>query len=336
LTLTENTLHEVTPASLQQPLLTLKIDVDTYRGTREGVANLVRMLSAHQARATFLFSLGPDHTGWALRRAFRPGFFSKVSRTSVLEHYGLKTLLYGTLLPAPDIGRACANQMRQVRDAGFECGIHTWDHVLWQDNARERDALWSTTQMRKAAQRFLQVFGAPPETHGAAGWQMNPHAFEQHDTDGIRYASDGRALLRENGALADPACGPHRLCTNSRVMACIQLPTTLPTLDELLGRDIDGTVITTSNVAAHLLALTAGAGRDHVYTLHAELEGQKLAPIFEQLLAGWQAQGYRLASMADYYQKVKDAALPTLPITWGEVPGRSGQLIVAPSMPART
>ena len=46
----------------QAPLLTLKIDVDTYRGTRERVGNLVRMLSQHGVGATFLFSLGPDHT----------------------------------------------------------------------------------------------------------------------------------------------------------------------------------------------------------------------------------------------------------------------------------
>ena len=80
------------------PTITLKIDVDTYRGSREGTPNLVRLLTQHKANATFLFSLGPDHTGWALRRAFKPGFFQKVSRTSVVEHYGLKTLMYGVLL----------------------------------------------------------------------------------------------------------------------------------------------------------------------------------------------------------------------------------------------
>src|SRR5579863_6094367 len=100
------------------PTITLKIDVDTYRGSREGTPNLVELLKRHQAGATFLFSLGPDHTGWALRRAFRPGFFSKVSRTSVVEHYGLKTLMYGVLLPAPDIGASCATQLRAVADAG--------------------------------------------------------------------------------------------------------------------------------------------------------------------------------------------------------------------------
>lgn len=305
-------------------LLVLKIDVDTYRGTREGVPNLVRTLRAHGAGATFLFSLGPDHTGWAMRRALRPGFFQKVSRTSVVEHYGFKTLMYGVLLPGPDIGAKTAGEMRAVRDAGFECGIHTWDHVYWQDNVRARDAGWTDAIMKKSEQRYAQVFGEAPHTHGAAGWQMNVHAFARHDAVGYRYASDGRAQLRDDGSLADPQAGPYRFPG----LSCIQMPTTLPTLDELLGREIDGVVLTEANIAAHILKLTAGATRDHVYTLHAELEGQKLAPIFEQLLSGWKGQGYQLASMADYYEKIKATPLPEHPVQWGEVPGRSGELIV--------
>lgn len=309
------------------PSITLKIDVDTYRGTREGVPNLVRILKKYQVNASFLFSLGPDHTGWALRRAFRPGFFKKVSRTSVVEHYGLKTLMYGVLLPAPDIGLQCAAQMRAVKDAGFECGIHTWDHVLWQDNVHDADARWTQRQMLQSYERFRAIFGQEPHTHGAAGWQMNPHAFAQLDAFGIAYASDARAMLSKSGALIDPDAGPYRLQLSGKVLSCIQLPTTLPTLDELLGRTIDGQVITVSNIADALLTLTSSP-RDHVYTLHAELEGQKLAPIFEQLLKGWQAQGYDCISMAQLHRKIKDTTLPIHPLTWGELPGRSGQLII--------
>lgn len=72
--------------------IVLKIDVDTLRGTREGVPNLARIFDRFAARATFLFSLGPDHTGWAMRRVLRPGFLKKVSRTSVVEHYGVRQL----------------------------------------------------------------------------------------------------------------------------------------------------------------------------------------------------------------------------------------------------
>jgi undecaprenyl phosphate-alpha-L-ara4FN deformylase len=309
------------------PLLTLKIDVDTYRGTRVGALNLARLLEKHHAGASFLFSLGPDHTGWALRRAFRPGFFQKVARTSVTKHYGWKTLMYGILLPAPDIGAGCASEMRAVRDAGFECGMHCWDHVLWQDNVRARGADWTAKQLHLAFERFHDIFGRPPPTHGAAGWQMNAHAFALLDAYGITYASDGRARLTARGTLADPSAGPYRPSISSRDMSCIQLPTTLPTLDELLGRTIDGETIDETNAAAAILKLTA-TPRDHVFTLHAELEGQDLAPIFQQLLKGWRAQGYQLASMADYHRKARKQPLPALPVGWGCLPGRSGELIV--------
>jgi undecaprenyl phosphate-alpha-L-ara4FN deformylase len=310
------------------PTLVLKIDVDTYRGTREGVPELARMLARHEAGASFLFSLGPDHTGWAMRRALRPGFFQKVSRTSVLEHYGLKTLMYGVLLPGPDIGRACAREMRAVRDAGFECGIHTWDHVVWQDNVRRRDSDWTARQMQRSWQRYADIFGEAPRTHGAAGWQMNGHAFRQLDALGMAYASDGRAMLKEDGSLAEPGAGPHRLSIDGKPLSCLQMPTTLPTLDELLGRTMGGAEVTPANIAGLLLRLTENR-RDHVYTLHAELEGQKLAPIFEQLLVGWKAQGYRLASMAQYHQQLSATELPVRPMRWGELPGRSGELIVS-------
>ncbi len=310
------------------PQLILKIDVDTLRGTREGVPNLVKILQRHQANATFLFSLGPDHTGWALRRAFRPGFFQKVSRTSVVEHYGFKTLMYGVLLPAPDIGKLCTIELRVVRDAGFECGIHTWDHVVWQDHVRVQDAAWTQKLMQQSFDRFTDIFGTQPLTHGAAGWQMNPHAFAQLDAFNMRYASDGRAALADDGRLLDASAGPHRLNAFGKTLSCVQMPTTLPTLDELLGRTINGTVITSSNIAATLLNLTE-VPRDHVYTLHAELEGQKLAPVFEQLLTGWGAQGYDLVAMADYYPTVCDQSFPVLPIQWGSLPGRSGELLIA-------
>src|SRR2546427_9205676 len=119
--------------------LALKVDVDTYRGTRKGVPRLVELLKKHGAGATFLFSLGPDHTGRAIKRVFRRGFIGKASRTSVLSHYGFTTLLYGTLLPGPDIGRRCADAMRRVRYADFESGIHHSDQVNRQSGTTQRD-----------------------------------------------------------------------------------------------------------------------------------------------------------------------------------------------------
>jgi undecaprenyl phosphate-alpha-L-ara4FN deformylase len=292
--------------------LALKVDVDTLRGTREGVPVLIELLKAAGADATFLFSLGPDHTGRALRRIFRPGFFGKAARTSVLEHYGVKTLMYGTLLPGPDIGRRAGDEMRRARDAGFEVGVHCFDHTTWQDFVARRDANWTRRQMQLAIERFGEVFGEAPRVHGAAGWQMNEAAFALEEELGFIYASDTRG------------CTPFVPSLSQRRSRCPQLPTTLPTLDELIG--IDG--VTADNVDQTLLAHTSDAPGDHVYTLHAELEGMKLRGVFGRLLAGWRTQGYQLVSMRTMLEGLNVAALPAQAVLTGSVPGRSGTLAI--------
>jgi len=288
--------------------LAIKVDVDTYRGTRDGVPRLVKLLQLHEAGVTFLFSLGPDHTGRAMRRVFRPGFFSKVKRTSVLKHYGLRTLLYGTLLAGPDIGRRCAGQIRAVKAAGHEVGVHCWDHVRWQDNVTRKDSAWTEREMQRAFDRFREIFGADSVVHGAAGWQLNRHAawFEELH---CQYASDTRG--RE----------PFRPLWDGVAIGCPQIPTTLPTLDELIG--VDG--IEESNVAVRILALTENR-RDHVFTAHAELEGGNWHGIFDRLLAGWRDQGYEIVSLKALYESLDLDSLPRNEVVLGEIPGRSGTL----------
>ena len=292
-------------------LLALKVDVDTYRGTREGVPRLVEVLKARQAGATFLFSLGPDHTGRAIRRALRPGFMRKVRRTSVLSHYGLKTLLYGTLLPGPNIARRCCELMRMVAAEGFETGIHCHDHIRWQDQVAGADANWTLDELLRAVEAYRRVFDTPPHTHGAAGWQINVHALRLEQRLQFDYASDTRGSE------------PFLPVWNAELFDCPQLPTTLPTLDELIG--LDG--ITPDTVAEVLLERTRTApAQGHVYTLHAELEGMKCLPAFERLLDGWQEQGYRLVALRDLAATLDRANLPRHEIEPGSVPGRSGTL----------
>src|SRR3954465_6363855 len=138
--------------------LALKVDVDTDRGTREGVPNLLADLQEFGVPACFLFSLGPDQTGRAITRVFRPGFFRKVSRTSVVEIYGVRTLLYGTLLPAPHIGQRNAHVMRAVKDAGYEVGIHCYNHYRWQDYLGAMSQEEISREFEAARSEFRRVF----------------------------------------------------------------------------------------------------------------------------------------------------------------------------------
>jgi undecaprenyl phosphate-alpha-L-ara4FN deformylase len=302
----------------------LKVDVDTLRGTREGVPRLMALFKKHRVDATFYFSVGPDHTGRAMRRVFRKGFAQKVARTSVLKHYGLKTLLYGVLLPGPDIGRRAGAVMRSVHDAGFEVGLHTYDHVRWQDYVATATAAWTRVEFERGLHAFERVFGFMPQSHAAAGWQINVHGLELEQEYGLRYASDTRGGPPFLPALAQGAG------------TCPQLPTTLPTFDEILGvGGIDESTIAEAVFRLSTAADAAPASPEHplqVFTLHAELEGLLLLDAFESLLVKWRESGASVTRMAEIHEIAMRRPLPSRAVVMGEVAGRSGQLAVqAPS-----
>ena len=291
--------------------IALKIDVDTFRGTREGVPRLAAALERAGARATFLFSVGPDHTGRAIKRVFRRGFLGKVRRTSVTQHYGIRTLMYGVLLPGPHIGRRCAEIMREVARRGLEVGVHTYDHIKWQDGVARASEPWTRRQLVLAREEFIRVFDRAPEAHGAAGWQVNSSVPGLELELGFRYASDARGV------------SPFMPVVDGIEVPVPQLPTTLPTLDELIGREDLGGV----DPVEHLLALTE-EGRDQVFTLHAELEGGAYLDGFERLLGAWRARGLNLTDLGSYARTLDVSRLPRCGIVFGTVAGRSGTLAV--------
>jgi peptidoglycan/xylan/chitin deacetylase (PgdA/CDA1 family) len=289
--------------------LALKVDVDTDRGTRLGVPNLVTDCRAMGAPACFLFSLGPDQTGRAITRIFRPGFFQKVSRTSVVSMYGLRTLLNGTLLPAPHIGRRHADVMRAVRDAGFETGIHSYNHYRWQDHVQRMSLAEVRTEFAAARAEFRRIFGSEAPTAGAAGWQSNARSREVYDEAGLLYASDTRG-----GA-------PFLPRLDGRVFRTLEIPSTLPTFDELLGRP----EYPDDRIVPHYLSLMR-EDTVNVLTIHAEIEGMGKRALFRALLRACADRGVQFVRLDEVARALlaDRAALPVRDQVLASVDGRSG------------
>jgi len=293
--------------------LALKVDVDTDRGTRLGVPNLVADCNEFDAPACFLFSLGPDQTGRAITRIFRPGFFKKVSRTSVVQLYGVRTLLNGTLLPAPHIGRRNAATMRDVRDAGFEVGIHCHNHYRWQDYVNRMSLAAVREEFTAARAEFLRIFSTEARTAGAPGWQSNARSRTVYDEAGLLYASDTR-----NGRPFFPRI-------DGRVFSTLEIPSTLPTFDELLGRP----EYPDDRIVPHYLSLLR-EDCVNVFTLHAEIEGMGRRELFRALLRAWAECSVEFVRLDAYANELlaDRAAIPARDQVYAEIDGRSGVVAV--------
>ena len=293
---------------MDRAVVALKVDVDTYAGTRDGVPRLIEILERFGIRATFYFSMGPDNSGKAIRRIFtRKGFLAKMLRTKAPAAYGLKTMLYGTLLPPPQIAASFPGILRNTELAGHEVGIHCWDHVKWHDLLPWFPKPVTAMELGRASSLFEQIFGRRTRTTAAPGWTVSPDSLEIQDAMNLSYCSDSRGRT------------PFYPSMEGRRFQTLQIPTTWPTMDEIIGEN--GITVATAN--DHYLSLLEPGL--NVHTIHAELEGGVLSDTFIDLLERLTGRGVRFATLAEAAAEFGEGA-PVCELVMGELPGRAGNV----------
>jgi len=287
--------------------ISLRVDVDTLEGSLTGIPTLLRLLDKHQMRASFYFCFGPDNSGKAIRRIFRKGFLDKMRRTNGPKLYGFKTMMYGVLLPAPIIWKQATAQMRSAREAGHEVGIHGWDHVQYHDLLDRKSRQWLSDWYAQAHEAFGTVFGEKPLGAVSPAWRCNDTTLELQDAYGLAYAGDCRGLA------------PFYPILKGQPLRTLQIPTTLPTLDELLG--LDGR--TPDQVNREVWDLVREDALN-VYALHTEVEGGALFETFNAFLAGLNERGVQARTHADWLPELLAAKPQAKAIIRREIPGRAG------------
>lgn len=291
--------------------LGLRIDVDTLKGTREGVPRLLRSLDRHGIRAAFFFSVGPDNMGRHVWRLLKPKFLVKMLRTDAAGLYGWDILFKGTFGPGPSIANHAGATIRSAAVSGHEIGVHAWDHYLWQTTADEMTETVARNHLARAFETLSDLIGRAPDCSAAPGWKCSNAILRAKDAFAFKYNSDCRG---RGGAFLPVADG--------RCLKTPQFPVGIPTYDELAGR----AGITRQNYNRRLLDLIA-AGDAHLLTVHAEVEGGVCAAAFDDFLSLADAEGIRFAAPGDLLP-ADPSALPSGRIVSGEVPGREGSLAV--------
>ncbi|MBF6568846.1 MAG: 4-deoxy-4-formamido-L-arabinose-phosphoundecaprenol deformylase [Candidatus Binataceae bacterium] len=289
--------------------IALKIDVDTHRGLEEGVPRMARALASAGVTASFYIAMGPDNSGRALMRVFKNrGFAGKMMRTRAVSMYGLRTILSGTLLPSRPIALALPGIVRSLADAGFEVGVHGYDHVRWQDRIDDLDEAEIRSELEEAFEAYRAIFRESPRGFAAPGWRTNAIAMKLLDRMGLLYRSDTRGTA------------PYRCCIEGATFDTPEIPTTLPTLDEVLNRP--GLDDTASIVRFYMDRMSPESL--NVHTVHAETEGMQQLDCFVALVRAASERGARFVRLADFAAGLKRDELPRGEVIRTTLEGRAG------------
>ncbi|MBU0942970.1 MAG: 4-deoxy-4-formamido-L-arabinose-phosphoundecaprenol deformylase [Proteobacteria bacterium] len=288
----------------------LRIDVDTLRGTQLGVPELCRLLAEYNIKASFFFSVGPDNMGRHLWRLLRPSFVVKMLRTKAASLYGWDILLKGTFWRGPSIGKGGAAAILQAAVEGHEIGVHAWDHHGWQAGVDN----WSTAQVQtlleKAGDVLQQLTGKSPVSSAAPAWRCTDHVLLAKEKFNFSYSSDCRGY-----SVFIPEIGGKRLHTP-------QIPTTLPTYDELIGSQ----GVTDTNYNDRLLSFVQ-PGQLNILTIHAEVEGIVCHSLFRRFLEKARDEGYSFCPLGDFVANATEP-LPSGKVVSNEIPGRDGWISI--------
>ena len=287
----------------------LKIDVDTHQGLEVGVPRLASMLESEGVAASFYIAMGPDNSGRAIIRVFRNrGFLSKMFRTKAVSMYGARTILSGTILPSRPIALSFPQIIRDLKAHGFEVGVHGYDHVRWQDHLDEIGEDGIRDELGDAFEAYRAILGEAPRSFAAPGWRTNPAALVALDAMALDYRSDTRG-----GA-------PYRCIVEGRVLATPEIPTTLPTLDEVMGRR---ELPDDAAVRDFYLSLCKPDALN-VHTIHAETEGMGQFEGFAALVRALKQQGAKFVQMREVAARLNRAELPVCEVIRTTLPGRAG------------
>lgn len=295
----------------------LRIDVDTFRGTRIGVPSLCRVLARHGIKATFFFTVGPDNMGRHLWRLLRPAFLWKMLRTRASRLYGWDILLRGTFWPGSVIGKRLAGVIRDAAQVGHEVGLHAWDHHAWQAHIDRMDADTICRSLDWGAELLSELLGHPPICSAVPGWKCNDRVLKEKARFAFRYNSDCRG---------DRIFRP---VVDGRELLQPQIPVTLPTYDEVIGQN----GVSNDNYNEYLLGLLR-PGKLNVLTIHAEVEGIVCLPMFERFVDLALSQGHQFVPLGDMLRESPRVILSR--IVPGEIPGREGWVACQLSSPCGT
>ncbi len=266
----------------------LRIDVDTVGGFTKGVVPLIKLLDRLYIKATFFIVTGQDNPLRGFPRLFsEKGFARRVLKV----RGGIQQGAFGRS------ETTVKESIKAMKDSGHAVELHGFHHFRWQLHLKQWGIERVRQEIKNARESFRLLTGGYPHAFAAPGWETTDAFFEAEDPFGFTYASDIRGSR---------PCYP---LVEGKRMETLQIPVTLPTLDELIALE-------RAEELAHMRIKDGD-----VYCAHAEFDGITHLPLFTRFLEGNMKKECTFIPLAEIAKRTNNVS--TNALGYKTVPGRS-------------
>lgn len=269
-------------------LVGLRIDVDTATGYRKGVDRLLNVLRKYRIKASFFIPFGYDNPIRLTKRIFsESGFLKRLFR--------LKRCIFYNIFSKGDM--LFQKMVDYIDSEGHEIELHGYHHFDWQLHLYKWSKERIYTEITRGMNSFRLLVGEKPSSFASPGWVVKDDVFLQEEKFSFAYCSDTRGKF------------PFYPEIRSKKITTLQIPVTLPTLDELIAL----------GKTSKLLDIRLKPY--DVYCAHAEFDGLAYIKIFEEFVKYNIDRGFTFVPLIKLKEIITDA--PFSRVIYRKLPGRT-------------
>ena len=162
---------------------TLRVDLESFKGIKEGVPKLLDLLKKYDLKASFYLTMGGESNIFEILK-YRKKLKSSAERK--IRIWSLKEKLRMVLFPR-DFVEENKIILKRILEEGHELGLHGWKHREW---TRGLEKINIEKRINKSIRKYVKIFRKNPISFLSPGSNVNNKVLEILEKNKIKFISD--------------------------------------------------------------------------------------------------------------------------------------------------
>ena len=164
-------------------VFSLRIDIESGKGIREGIPKILDLLKKYNIKASFYLVMGGESNLFEILKNPRRDSEIPVRKIKI---FSKKEMIRMLLFPRDFVRNNQKILLRILKD-GHELGIHGWKHREW---TRGFEKLNIKKTLFKSVKKYIKIFGRKPTTFTSPAFKTNLKIIRELEKFDFKFISD--------------------------------------------------------------------------------------------------------------------------------------------------